>query len=82
MRRRHRKKSTGWLKQKYFSKGSKPGRFSIVVKNKENKTSKVYELILASSIHIIRHIKIRGDANPFDPHYRGYLGKRQYIKNV
>ncbi len=80
MRRRHRKKSTGWLKQKYFSKGSKPGRFSVVVKNKEKKTPKVYELVRASSIHIIRHIKIRGDANPFDPHYRGYFGKRQHIK--
>ncbi len=79
MRRRHRNKSTRWLKQKYLSKGSKTGRFSTVVKNKK-KEPKTYELIKATSIHIMRHIKIRGDANPFDPQYKGYLWKRQYIK--
>lgn len=80
MRRRHRKKSTGWLRKKYLSKGSKPGRFSVVVKDKERKTSRTYELIKASSIHIMRHIKIQCKANPFDPQYKGYFGKRRYFK--
>ena len=80
MRRRHRNKSTGRLYKKYLSKGSNPGRFSTVVKDKEKKTSKTYELIRASSIPIMRHIKIKGDANPFDPSYRGYFGKRQHYK--
>ncbi len=80
MRRRHRNKNTGWLYQKYLSKGSRPGRFSTVVKNKEKKTSKTYELIRASSIPIMRHIKIRGDANPFDPNHTGYFGKRWHFK--
>ncbi|MCP4392805.1 MAG: hypothetical protein GY804_00800, partial [Alphaproteobacteria bacterium] len=79
MRRRHRKKNTGWLKKTYLSKGSKPGRFSTVVKNKKG-IPKTYELIKAGSIHIMRHIKIRGDANPFDPQYKGYFWKRQYFK--
>jgi len=80
MRRRHRNKSTGWLMKKYLSKGSKPGRFSIVVKDKKRGTSKMYELVNASSIHIKRHIKIRGNANPFDPKFKGYFWKRQYVK--
>ena len=72
MRRSHQKKSTRWLKKKYLSKGSKPGRFSTVVKNKKG-ILKTYEPIKAGSIHIMRHIKIRGAANPFDPQYKGYL---------
>ncbi len=79
MRRRHRNKSTRWLKRKYLSKGSKPGRFSTIVKNKKG-ILKTYELLKAGSIHIMRHIKIRGAANPFDPQYKGYLWKRRYIK--
>ena len=80
MRRRHRKKSTKWLRKKYLSKGSKPGRFSVVVKDKRRKTSRTYELIKAGSIHIMRHIKIQCKANPFDPQYKGYFGKRRYFK--
>lgn len=79
MGRRHRNKNTHWLKQKYLSKGSKPGRFSAGVKSKKG-IFKRYELIKASSIHIMRHIKIRGYANPFDPQYKGYFWKRQYVK--
>ncbi len=79
MRKRHRNKSTKWLKKKYLSKGSKTGRFSTIVKNKKG-ILKTYELIKAGSIHIMRHIKIRGAANPFDPQYKGYLWKRRYIK--
>lgn len=79
MRRRHRKKNTQWLKKKYLSKGSKPGRFSTIVKNKKG-FPKTYELIFAGSIHIMRHIKIRGDANPFDPQFKGYFRKRYYVK--
>lgn len=36
--------------------------------------------IKASSIHIMRHIKIKCEANPFDPQYKGYFGKRRYFK--
>ena len=64
MKRRHRGKST-WLKKKYWSRGSKPWTFSATVKAK-NGTRRLYELIRACSINIVRHIKIRGDANPFD----------------
>ncbi len=80
MKRRHRNKNTGWLYKKYLSKGSRPGRFSTMVKNKKKKTSKTYELIRASSIPIMRHIKIKGEANPFDPNHKGYFEKRQHFK--
>ena len=38
------------------------------------------ELIRASSIGIVRHAKIRGRANPFDPKYDAFFRKRRYWK--
>jgi RNA-directed DNA polymerase len=76
VKRRHRNKSIQWLKNKYWSKGSKPGRFATVVKDK-NGNPRTYELIKAHSIHIQRHIKIRGDANPFDPEHQQYFRVRR-----
>ena len=33
-----------------------------------------------SEIPIKRHIKVRGDANPFDPEFAEYFSKRQEAK--
>lgn len=76
MRRRHGNKGAHWLMKTYLSKGSRPGRFAVIVKDKHGKP-KTYELIKAQSIHIIRHIKIKADANPFDPKKQVYFWKRR-----
>lgn len=81
MRNRHRNKGARWLSKKYLSKGSKPGRFATVVKDKRG-DPKTYELIKAHSIHIVRHIKIRKDANPFDPEHQDYFRARKANINV
>jgi RNA-directed DNA polymerase len=74
MRRRHPRKRKSWLVSKYWS-GGDPWRFSAVEKKKDGKVRK-YELIRAHSIGIERHVKIRGDANPFDLKYQAYFSKR------
>ena len=79
MKRRHRNKSKNWMKRKYWLSGSKPWIFSTKVKDKSGKT-RLYELIKASSIGIVRHVKIRGNANPFDPKYNEYFRKRRFCK--
>lgn len=76
MRRRHGNKGAHWLRKTYLSKGSRPGRFAVIVKDKNGKP-KTYELIKAQSIHIIRHIKVKADANPFDPKKQVYFWKRR-----
>lgn len=81
MKRRHRNKSIQWLKRKYWSKGSKPGRFATVVKDR-NGNPRTYELIKAHSIHIQRHIKIKSDANPFDPEHQQYFRARRVKPKV
>jgi RNA-directed DNA polymerase len=79
MKRRHRNKSKTWLKKKYWLSGSRPWIFSTRVKDKTGKP-RLYELIKACSIGIVRHVKIRGNANPFDPEYRAYFRKRKFCK--
>ena len=67
--RRHPNKPLKWIKTKYFqSKGFR--RWVFCEKNGK------LELLSMSSIPIRRHIKIRSNANPYDPHWKGYFEKR------
>ena len=75
MIRRHPRKRKSWLVRKYWTDGN-PWRFSAAGKKKDGSVRK-YELIRAPSIGIERHVKIRGDANPFDLKYQDYFRKRK-----
>jgi RNA-directed DNA polymerase len=77
MKRRHRNKSKTWMKQKYWFNGSRPWTFSTWVKDK-NGIQSLYTLTKACSIGIVRHVKIRGGANPFDPEYDTYFKRRRF----
>jgi RNA-directed DNA polymerase len=79
MKRRHRNKSAAWLKHKYWSKGSRPSMFSTRVKDKRG-VARLYEVIRASHIGIVRHVKIKGEANPFDPKYDKYFAQRRLVQ--
>ena len=74
-RRKHSNKSRGWLKRKYFSAAG-PGVFST-----RNKTgsgeSRVLALYRIAKTVIERHIKVRGEANPYDPQYTEYFERRR-----
>jgi len=66
--RRHPNKGKRWIKGKYFKQiGSKDWIF----KAKTGET-----LIKASNTKIIRHIKIKGEYNPFNPKWEEYSEKR------
>lgn len=68
-KRRHPNKPLKWVKSKYFQNiGSRHWVFG-------EKNSKL-ELLLMSTIPIRRHIKIKADANPYDPHWKDYFDKR------
>ena len=66
-RRRHSRKSRRWVDRKYFG--------SVGNRNWVFKTGNV-ELTVMAKIPIIRHIKIKKDANPFDTDYGEYFRKR------
>jgi RNA-directed DNA polymerase len=72
-RRRHPKKSPHWLKQKYF--GLRQGRdwsFFGETCDDEGQPNKVW-LYYAKSTPIQRHVKVKGEANPYDPAYETYF---------
>jgi len=74
MKRRHQDKGKRWLARKYWRNGSKAWIFSTIEKTPEGKRR--VELIRASNIGIERHVKIRSDANPFDPKDAKYFERR------
>jgi len=79
MRRKHPGKRKSWLVDKYWSDGGRPWSFSAVIGEGEAKSARI-ELERAHNVKIKRHVKIRGDANPFDPEYEHYFRKR-YARN-
>jgi RNA-directed DNA polymerase len=73
-RRTHPNKSYGWLKQKYFSTD---GRFGFFIRKPTSTgESKVVRLHSLRRTLIERHIKVRGEANPYDPVYTEYFERR------
>jgi len=76
MLRRHPNKSKSWIKRKYFTRrGFSNWNFYAKVKDKEGKTILLY-LYEASKTPIKRHIKIRSDANPYNPEFNDYFKQR------
>jgi RNA-directed DNA polymerase len=78
--RRHPHKSRCWIKGKYFTTiGGDRWVFHGAVKDKEGETRTVY-LLKASKVPIKRHIKIKGEANPYDPAWEEYFERRLDVK--
>jgi RNA-directed DNA polymerase len=79
-RRRHRGKSSSWVKEHYFpAAGDRQWVFTGQVRAEDGKREQV-RLVRASRIPIRRHVKIRGAANPYDPLWEPYLEQRQSEK--
>jgi len=74
-RRTHPNKSYGWLKRKYFSAAGEFG-FSARIRTGTGET-KVLRLYQIAKTVIQRHIKVRGEANPYDPNYTEYFKRRR-----
>lgn len=77
-KRRHPKKGRYWIKEKYFrSVGSRSWVFAaetgeILPTGKP----KLMKLIYAGETPIRRHVKVRAEANPFDPCWESYFEER------
>jgi len=72
-RRRHPNRNTRWRKQKYFARHrGRDWSFFGETCDDEGQPSQVW-LRHAGSTPIKRHVKVRGDANPYDPAYETYF---------
>lgn len=75
-KRRHPNKNRWWIKDKYFTtQGDNRWVFCGQVQDKEGK-SKNLHLFLARSVPIKRHIKVRGEANPYAVEWETYFEQR------
>lgn len=79
-KRRHQKKQGEWIKNKYFSpNGNRNWEFNAPFRASDGKLKRV-RMIFASDTAIRRHIKIRKDANPYDPNWETYFERRLGLK--
>jgi RNA-directed DNA polymerase len=79
-KRRHPHKPLGWVKNKYFTTiGGDHWVFHGTVKAKNGETRTVY-LLKASKVPIKRHVKIKGEANPYNPAWEEYFERRLDVK--
>jgi RNA-directed DNA polymerase len=75
MRKKHPGKSVAWRNGKYFRRaGLKNWVFSVKIKADGELLD--LDLIKAAEILIKRHVKVRAEASPYDPAYRGYFAER------
>lgn len=75
-RRRHRHESAAWVRAKYFARpddGSWTFRGTVTDRDGGKHTVR---LLTARSLRIRRHVKVRGDANPYDPFWELYFEER------
>lgn len=79
--RRHPEKNAQWRNKKYFrTQGMRRWIFSVKVKNKKGDYF-FLDLFTASQLPIRRHVKIRAEANPYDPQYADYFSERERLKS-
>ena len=81
-RRRHRPKGARWVKARYFH--SIKGRhwtFAADTGERARNGETIWErIVYAGDTPIRRHVKIKGDANPFDPEWRTYFAERAFYQ--
>jgi RNA-directed DNA polymerase len=76
-RRRHPKKTQRWIKKKYFEqRGTRNWIFTGEMRDDQEQPFKVW-LLSASATPIRRHVKVRSEANPYDPSSEIYFEKRE-----
>jgi RNA-directed DNA polymerase len=79
-RRRHGQKSRKWIKEKYFKRlGNRDWVFTASRRDGKGRTHPIC-LLEAARVPIVRQVKIRGGANPYDPQWEGYFEERLYRK--
>ena len=76
-RRRHPEKSRSWLKQKYFERQGHCNWRFFGKSCDEHGTPHKVRLLVASRTPIRRHVKVKGEANPYDPAFETYFEKRE-----
>jgi RNA-directed DNA polymerase len=70
-KRRHPNKGRKWIKRKYYQR---EGNRNWAFREKNDR----FSLSLLSKIHFNMHVKIKADANPYDPDWKDYFEARSF----
>lgn len=76
-KRRHPNKCLQWIKDKYFTRINQRDWIFFSHQEGKHKGEPLLTLKFASSTRIIRHVKIKADANPYDPNFKSYFQERK-----
>jgi len=81
-RRRHPKKSRDWVKKHCFpALRNRAWTFAVKTEKQTPDGNPVWlRLVYAGETKIRRHVKIRREANPFDPQWQDYFAERAFRK--
>ena len=73
-------KSTQWKRKRYFrNRGLRNWIFFATVRDKQGNATPL-DLFRASDVAITRHVKIRAEANPYDPAFKDYFEARVRLR--
>ncbi len=76
-KRRHPNKSRPWIAERYFRTiGSRSWVFACKTRNRKGEIMTL-SLFRAADLRIVRHTKVKAEANPFDPSYDQYFENRK-----
>ena len=76
-RRRHPNKLSEWVRQKYFrTLDHRHWVFATQTRGYDGQP-RTLALISASDTRIVRHVRVKSDANPFDPAWDSYFAQRK-----
>jgi RNA-directed DNA polymerase len=77
-KRRHPDKNRHWVKEKYFGT-HRDRKWTFFGEKRKDKGEPMVKnwLTRATDTPIVRHVKIQGRANPYDPEWKAYFEKRQ-----
>ena len=78
-KRRHPKKGKYWIAERYFTR-VKNRNWCFVANFKKGKTDDRIALKRLYDTKITRYVKVKGEANPFDPEWTEYFEKRKTYK--
>ena len=79
-RRRHPKKGGKWIRRRYFQRdGDRDWVFTGTVRDSTGATRPI-RLMKAAGVKVLRWVKIRSAANPYDPEWELYLEERSAWK--
>jgi RNA-directed DNA polymerase len=79
-RRRHPNKLSEWVRQKYFrTLDHRHWVFATQTRGYDGQP-RTLALISASGTRIVRHVRVKADANPFDPAWDSYFAQRKLLR--